>query len=74
MSEVLSNKWLWFTILSAVLVLVLPLVVVWFILQVSPELRVVATIAIVVLWGVVSGYKDWIVAKRREAEKAPRKR
>jgi len=74
MSEVLSNKWLWFTILSAVLVLVAPLVVVWFILQVSPELRVVATIAIVVLWGVVSGYKDWIVAKRREAEKAPRKR
>lgn len=74
MSEVLSSKWLWFTILSAVLVLVAPLVVVWFILQVSPELRVVATIAIVVLWGVVSGYKDWILAKRREAEKAPRKR
>lgn len=74
MSEVLSNKWLWFTILSTVLVLVAPLVVVWFILQVSPELRVVATIAIVVLWGVVSGYKDWILAKRREAEKAPRKR
>lgn len=74
MSEVLSNKWLWFTILSAVSIVVIPLAVVWLILQVSPELRIVATITIVVLWGVVSGYKDWVVAKRRETEETQRKR
>jgi len=67
MSEVFS-KWTWIIIASVILILVIPLIVVWTILQLSPELRLVATISIIVLWGVVSGYKDWIIAKRKEGE------
>ena len=64
-----SDRWFWITVISVLLVLVVPLAVVWLILQVPPEIRIVATISIIVMWSVVSGYKDWIVSKRKEEEK-----
>jgi len=64
------DKWTWIVILSIVLVLVVPLIVVWTVLQMAPEFRVVATISIIVLWGIFSGYKDWVIAKRKEEENA----
>jgi uncharacterized membrane protein len=66
-----ADKWVWITIVSAALVIVVPLLVVWFILSLPAELKIVATIGIIVLWGVVSGYKDWVVSKRQEEEKPP---
>lgn len=66
-----STKWFWITAVLAVLVILVPLTVVWLILQVSPEIRIVATISIVVIWGIVSGYKDWVISKGKEAEKPP---
>ena len=68
MSREIFDAWFVVTILSVTLVIVLPLIVVWFVLQVSPELRLIATVLIIVLWGVVSGYKDWIISKRKEAK------
>jgi uncharacterized membrane protein len=68
--SVILDKWTWIVILSIVLVLVVPLIVVWAVLQMASEFRVVATISIIVLWGVVSGYKDWVIAKRKEEENA----
>jgi len=68
LSSLAFDKWAWIIILSVTLVVVVPLIVVWSILQLAPEVRVVATIFIIVLWGVVSGYKDWIIAKRKEEE------
>jgi len=56
--------------LSVILVMVLPLVVVWGILNLPADLRIVATICIIVLWGVASGYKDWVLSKEREKETA----
>jgi len=70
LSRLAFDKWTWIIILSVTLVVVVPLIVVWSILQLAPEVRVVATIFIIVLWGVVSGYKDWIIAKRKEEENA----
>lgn len=64
------DKWTWIVIFSIVLVLVVPLIVVWTVLQMAPEFRIVATIFIIVLWGVVAGYKDWVIAKRKEEENA----
>jgi len=69
MSSVLLDKWIWVTIISVFLVIVGPLIVVWGILSLSPEIRVLATICIIILWGVVSGYKDWLVSREREKEK-----
>jgi hypothetical protein len=66
-----ADKWVWITVFSAALVIVVPLLVVWFILNLPAELKIVATIGIIVLWGVVSGYKDWVVSKHHEEEKPP---
>jgi hypothetical protein len=62
------DKWFFVTVLAVTLVVAIPLIVIWLVLQLSPELRLVATVAIIVLWGVVSGYKDWLVSKRKEKE------
>lgn len=69
----MSNKWVWITIISVFLVLLVPLAVIWLILQAPPELRLAGTIAIIVIWSVVSGYKDWVISKRREAGEKPPK-
>jgi type VI protein secretion system component VasK len=70
MSEVFS-RWTWIVVVGMTLILVVPLIVVWTIIQLPPELRLVATISIILLWGVVAGYKDWVIAKRREQEDTP---
>jgi len=68
MSWIFSEEWLWLIIIALAAILILPLLIVWVILALSAELKVVATILIVVGWGVAAGYKDWLVAKRREEE------
>jgi len=70
MSEVFS-RWTWIVVVCMVLILVVPLIVVWTIIELPPELRLVGTISIILLWGVVAGYKDWVIAKRREQEDTP---
>lgn len=71
LSSVVFSKWFFIIVLSVTLVVTVPLVVAWFILELGPELRLVATIAIILLWGVVAGYKDWVTARRKE-EKSQR--
>lgn len=71
LSKDIFGKWFWITILSVTLIMVVPLAVVWFVLELNPELRLVATIVIIVAWGVVAGYKDWIISKRKEEENKP---
>ena len=69
MSWILSEKWLWIIILGLTAVLVGPLLIIWVILYLPGELRVVATILVIVGWGAAAGYKDWLKDKRREEEK-----
>ena len=68
MSWILSEEWLWLIVLSFIAILVGPLLIVWFILVLPPELKILATILIIVGWGVAAGYKDWLKAKRKEEE------
>jgi len=68
-ASALSDRWVWIIILSVSAIIIIPLLTVLFILELSPELKIVATILIVVLWGVAAGYKDWVKAKREEEEK-----
>jgi len=67
--SVIFDKWTWITILSVFLVIAGPLVIIWGVLNLPADLRIIATICIIILWGVISGYKDWVVSKRREKEK-----
>jgi len=73
MGGILFDKWIWITVFSVVLVIVLPLVIVWGILNLPAELRLIATICVIILWAVISGYKDWIVSKEQEKEQGKAK-
>jgi len=74
MSWVLKEKWFWLIILSVVLIFTVPFIVIYFILFLPPIWGpLVATIIIIVLWGVVSGYKDWLIARRKEEEEKKRR-
>jgi hypothetical protein len=46
--------------------MVVPFIVVLGILALPSDLRLVATIIIVILWGVAAGYKEWITTRRKE--------
>jgi hypothetical protein len=67
--SVIKEEWFWIIAVSAILILVLPLAIVWFILKLPPELAFIVTILLIIGWGVAAGYKDWLVARRREEEK-----
>jgi hypothetical protein len=62
----LLNKWLWITIIGVSMVLTLPLVVVYGILVLPLTYRGVATLLIVIGSGIASGFKDWVISKRKE--------
>jgi len=68
--SILSEKWFWIIVISVLLVVSIPLVVVWVILQLPFPYNLIATILIVITWGVASGYKDWVMTKRKEEEKS----
>lgn len=68
MSWILSEEWLWIIILALAAILVLPFVIIWVVLLLPAELKILATVFIVVGWGVAAGYKDWLVTRRREEE------
>jgi uncharacterized membrane protein len=65
----LREPWLWIIIVALILMMVLPLVVIWFVLTLPPELAFVATILILVTWAVAGGYRDWLIHKRSEDKK-----
>jgi hypothetical protein len=64
--SIIHDQWFWFTILSVIIIIVLPLIIVLFLIQLPDELKLVSMIALIVIWGVVSGYKDWVIARRKE--------
>jgi len=64
MSEIIYNRWVLITILSVILIMVVPFLVVWGILNSPPEIALVATIFLVIIWGIVAGYKDWVLSKK----------
>ncbi|MEM0058217.1 MAG: hypothetical protein QXG09_05050 [Candidatus Bathyarchaeia archaeon] len=68
-NETTANRWIWMIILLTSLIIILPLVIIWFILQLPPSLALVATVLLIILWGVAAGYKDWILYKEQEEER-----
>lgn len=69
MSSVLKEQWFWIIILSVCMVIATPLLVIWIILQLPFPYNLAATFILVIIWGIVAGYKEWIIEKRKEKEK-----
>jgi hypothetical protein len=72
MAWILSEEWLWVIIIVLIAILVGPLLIIWLVIALPAELKLVATLFIIIGWGIASGYKDWLVAARREEEKKRR--
>lgn len=72
MTWITSEQWLWIIILALIAILVVPILIIWLILALPAELKMVSTFLIIIGWGVAAGYKDWLVEKRREEEKKRR--
>lgn len=68
MAWILKEKWLWIIVAALTMIVTIPLLVIWLILNLPPYLRLVVTLCIIVLGAVAAGYKDWIVSKRKEEE------
>ena len=69
MSKVFKQNWFWLIILSVALIVTVPFIVIYVVLLL-PAIWGPAffMIALIVVWAFVSGYKDWVTAKRKEEE------
>jgi len=70
LDSLLSERWLWIIIGAVIMVVALPLVLVWVIMYLPPEMKIAATFLIIIGWGIAAGYKDWIISKREEEKKS----
>lgn len=66
MLEVLKEKWFWITILAMILVVFGSMLIIYCILLLPYPLNTIGILGLVLLWGVVSGYKEWL---RKEKER-----
>ncbi len=74
MSDILTERWLWIIIFVIFLVIATPLAVVWIILNLPFPYNTIATVLLVILWGVAAGYREWIIEQRKQREKELAKR
>ena len=67
--SVFRERWFWLIIIFAMLVVTVPFVVIYLVLLLPPIWGpVFFTIGLIIVWAFVSGYKDWVTAKRKEEE------
>ena len=65
----LTEKWLWFIILSLFMILFGSWILLWIILLLPSPFGTFLLLAIIGAWGIVAGYKDWIIDKRKRGRK-----
>ena len=66
MAWIFKEKWFWIIFLACVSIILVPFILVTIILGLPPILRVVATVLLVVSWGVAAAYKDWMKEKHEQ--------
>jgi uncharacterized membrane protein len=71
-SDLILQKWLWIIILALIAICILPFVILYAILSLPPPYSAVAVFLIIVCWGIVAGYKEWILYKKNEENKKKR--
>ena len=71
--SVFKEHWFWLIVIFAMIIVTVPFVVIYFVLLLPPIWGpLFFTAALIIVWGVVSGYKDWVIAKRKEEEERGR--
>jgi hypothetical protein len=69
MRYIIFQKWLWIIILALTLISVLPFIIIYVILFSPPPYNAIIVFSILACWGVVAGYKEWVLFKKNEQSK-----
>jgi len=72
MLKTVFNKWVWILIIFLITICVLPILIIWLILFLPSPYNAIATTFIIFSWGIVAGYKEWILFKKKEEHKKNR--
>jgi len=67
--DILREKWFWIIVGSLVLILIGSLIIIWVIIQLPTPWNAVVVICVIIAWGCVSGYKEWLKSKEKDLEK-----
>jgi hypothetical protein len=66
LGDVLKEKWFWIIVGSLILILIGSLIIILVIVLLPPPLNAILTICIIIGWGIVSGYKEWVKSREKE--------
>lgn len=73
MSKVLKENWFWLIVVLVAVIVTVPFVVIYLVFLLPPIWGPAAfMVVLIVVWALVSGYKDWVTAKRKEEEEKSR--
>ena len=64
--SIVTSRWYWMIVAMAGAIVITPFLLIILIINLPSPLNFLSTILIVIAWGVVAGYKDWIIAKAKE--------
>jgi len=64
--SVLTSRWYWIIVTTATAVIITPFLLLILIVNLPTPLNFLSIFAIVIAWGIVAGYKDWIIARAKE--------
>jgi type VI protein secretion system component VasK len=71
--SVFKERWFWLIILFATIIVTVPFIVIYFVLLLPPIWGpAFFMVGLVIVWALVSGYKDWATARRKEEEEKSR--
>jgi hypothetical protein len=69
MSKVLRTNWFWYIVLFVVLIVTVPFAVIYLVLLLPPIWGPASfMVGLIIVWALVSGYKDWVTARRKEEQ------
>jgi len=61
----LTEKWFWLIILSLIMILFGSWILLWIFIMLPHPIGTFLLVIILGAWGIVAGYKDWIIDKRK---------
>jgi len=64
--SVLTSRWYWIIVTTATAVIITPFLLLILIVNLPTPYNFLSIFAIVIAWGIVAGYKDWIIARAKE--------
>lgn|GEM_PF-1878280 len=70
MSFIIREKWVWIIIGACIVAGVVPWLVIWMILEMPGVLGAFFVWTIIFSWGIVAGYEDWLMDKKKRGKLA----